>query len=129
MSRINPCPVCGSPAELIDVADMYHNVINAFYVGTVVNAFYVGCSKCCIRGDEHSHAEDAIEEWNSLGNTYKFSKEIPTVTKSYYWYRETDKEPAIGYLNEKCITFLGGEYVYLEQAKGEFAGPIKMPVN
>ena len=54
--ELKPCPVCGSPAEIVDVSDHY-------YDGT---AFYVGCSECAIRGGEHDRYRDAVREWNSL---------------------------------------------------------------
>ena len=54
--EVLPCPLCGSPAEIVDMSDYYHD-------GT---AFYVGCSECAIRGGEHDHSRDAVREWNAL---------------------------------------------------------------
>lgn len=57
----------------------------------------------------------------------KWSKEKPKKT-GWYWYRDSVIEtPFIGKLQGSCISFPHGMYIYVDDAPGEFAGPIPEP--
>ena len=79
------------------------------------------------KGLKRYEKKGAIAEWNSLPRKLRFSREKPTQDGKWYWYRDTEGEPAIGFLLDGCLSFLGGEYVYIDNTPGEFAGPIPEP--
>lgn len=111
--ELKPCPACGSD-DVTVVCDSG-------------STFAVLCVSCVMRGPRYEDPQDAVEAWNALPRKLRFSREKPSKDGKWYWYRDTEGEPAIGFLRDGCLTFLGGSYVYIDNAPGEFAGPIQEP--
>lgn len=112
--EVNPCPFCGEEEAL------------ALY-DYPAGSFAVSCANCGFRGPATGYSEsDAIAAWNALPRRLRWTGNKPT-EPGWYCYRYPDGKWAIGYLRGNCITFPGGEYLYLDNAPGEFAGPIKTP--
>ena len=110
--KLKPCPSCNG--------DYLH-------ISPVHLAYAVTCS-CGMTGPMMGTQQEAAETWNALPRKLRFSREKPSQNGEWYWYRDIEEGPAIGYLLDGCLSFLGGRYVYIENAPaGEFAGPIHEP--
>ena len=111
--KLLPCPRCGSrkrlAAEQITKAEWRQK-----------------CNSCQFSIGVCASKEEALAVWNSLPRKLRFSREKPT-QDGWYWYRDKDMEPTIGFLLGRCLSLRGGDYVYIENAPGEFAGPIQEP--
>ncbi|MBE6440713.1 MAG: hypothetical protein E7022_00030 [Desulfovibrio desulfuricans] len=116
--KLLPCPACGGPVQMTGGTEWHDQ-----------HEFWIECRNkgCgCVRvGD--TEREECVRRWNSLPRKLRFSREKPTQDGEWYWYRDTEGEPAIGFLLDGCLTFLGGSYMYIDNAPGEFAGPIQWP--
>lgn len=109
MIELKPCPACGGTDLQIVETDM------------------TCCIRCCtkgcwLEGPTKEWKASAIEAWNALPRTLRWTKEPPT-EPGWYWLRQANTKDLV-----QIVRACGEELPY-NWENAEWAGPIQEPVE
>jgi len=117
--ELKPCPICEG---------QYLNVCSHGETGKC--EWHIECDHCgCACPTESETEAEAYAAWNALPRRLKWTREKPT-KDGWYWWRtggDCNLRGIVSVCIETDIMVLAGNYKYLSQTTGEWAGPIPVP--